>query len=190
MAFKPGILFTLFLNISGLIISAAGQEKQTVLLFDSPGKDQVVLSRTENGFRAVCQTGDILADSRDEAGGSWISILSGTGGYSMLPGQPELPLTFRAVESGADWNWKILLQHADSIDVRLADYLPGYVFPYQSSPVKGKDSFCIDTALYQSDLWYGGPLVSIRHDGVLRGVQVGSFEYRPVKYNPGRGLLR
>jgi len=174
---------TLLLHIFACAEPAIAQDA----LFVSPEKTRFEMDVNPGQLSVKAAAGNLDLSSISAGGRTWTEVEVKGMINSMQPAFPVLPLMTRKLETGKDWAWKVSYTRLDSILLDLPDGLP--IHPYQSSAVKGDTTFTWDEAVYTSDSWQGGPVLELKSDGIMRGVQIGRLEYHPVKYNPVRKQL-
>ena len=109
-------------------------------------------------------------------------------------GDPQIPVVNElfAVPFGATPS--IRVSHCTATDYRLEDYGMHRLSPRQPSVRKDQRpdevTFVMNESAYQRSGLRNEPMVSVSLEGVMRGIQVGSFTIEPVSYDPVNNTIR
>jgi hypothetical protein len=115
--------------------------------------------------------------------------------YTILEGEPKLPVLKKLIEVPLDATFDYELITKEFKEIDLADYgISNLMMPAQPPLSKSIDNpedldFVFNEALYQVDAFYGQDLVKVVDLGIMRGVRIARVEIAPVQYNPVQNKL-
>lgn len=107
---------------------------------------------------------------------------------STMVGNPDLPVLVKTLEIPLCQNVIAHIISKDSTIISLADR--GVVYPlYPAQPSYSKSDegpyiFQINDSIYNQDSFYGEPLIRVEKSGVARYINMATFYFSPVRYNP------
>jgi len=109
-------------------------------------------------------------------------------------GKPNIPVLSRLIYYPLKFvnvSYKVLGYDEEIIDLATMGFNEK-IFPAQPSISKSNppDKFYIDTITYSEDKYYNEGIAVFEYAGILRDVQIGRIEIRPIQYNPVQNKLR
>ena len=147
-----------------------------------------------NSLRATFSYGSIESIEIATERGTFSEIaIEGTYASGEI-GSPELPATHQllAVPFGA--TPRVSVTNFTTTDYNLADYGINTLIPHQPSVRKDQSledvEFVYNAAAYQTRSLASMPEATIKVQGTMRGIRIGSLVINPVSYNPASNTLR
>ena len=116
-------------------------------------------------------------------------------GYSMIVGDPKLPILKEVIEIPYGATIKIDISNQVYKEFKLSEFGITYpIIPAQLSVEKSKDpsleKFEINTNTYAKNQFIGQDLVKVIELGVMRAKKLARLELAPIQYNPATGTIR
>jgi hypothetical protein len=184
------LLATLSINLSAeaqnILLGHPEAEKSNIF----PGKCALLNMKEDNeqSLTVNFSLGDVCLDTTDKD----FTHLSANGipTFSSSVGKPSLPVVRRllTLPQGATFSIEILYDKSSSMSLP-ADSKS--ICPAQQSV--GKESvptFRMDSLFYETNQYYGGPLVQLQSLGIMRDRQQVLLSISPIEYNPRARMLR
>jgi hypothetical protein len=114
-------------------------------------------------------------------------------GYSNIIGDPKLPVLNRMIEIPLNPGFTITITSQVVKEFDLSAYgIHTPVIPAQPPARKTPPlpPFIQNNSTYQNNDFFGGPVIQVQNDGMLRGVTLARLTIAPVQYNPVTNTLR
>ncbi len=117
-------------------------------------------------------------------------------GYSVIPGDPKLPVLKRLIEVPLNAGVKIKIMNEHFQEIMLSEYgISNYLMPAQPPLSKSIENpedveFVYNSATYAMNQYVGNELVTVKDLGIMRGVRIFRLEIAPFQYNPVQHTLK
>jgi hypothetical protein len=188
--------FTLFLSIIAILgfgYNANGQDIKLNNLYES----EFVISHNDYSNLNFSNTlSDVSFFNIKTSKGTFQQINAEGYGHTNLVGQPKLPVLKRLIEVPLNSNISIKILNQNFEEYSLSDFgIQNKIIPAQASISKSIDDpqdldFVIDESVYATDDFLSSELVSVKHLGTMRSVEIARLEIAPVQYNPVTNTIR
>ncbi|MEN8155342.1 MAG: C25 family cysteine peptidase [Bacteroidota bacterium] len=163
------------------------------LKLNTPVKERIIsLEFSEKQFLFEASV-DMLHIAEAGADGGFVALAI-PGFYPFgTQGAPSLPRTTLLFEAGPHEETLLSIEEMDSMLFDLpALGVDNPLLPFRPSVQKGAliKAVRADSAIYATDGWIGGPVVSVEYEGKMRGLSISNLHFNPVQYNPVKRQLK
>lgn len=117
-------------------------------------------------------------------------------GYSMLTGEPRLPVLKKLIEVPFDASYQVEIVSQAYVDIDLNTFgIADFIIPTQPPLSKNIDNpedveFIFDESVYAQNSFLGQEMIQVVDLGMVRGIKMARVEIAPVNYNPVTNQLR
>ncbi len=158
--------------------------------------EMIILENDYSAIRVENKLSEIDHMNVKTKAGVFTMITAGENGYSMIVGDPQVPVMKRIIEVPLDADFQISILNEDYEEFSLSDHgITNLVFPAQNPVSKSTENpedipFVYNAATYQINDYLFTERVKVIPLGVMRGVRLARIEVYPVQYNPVQNKIK
>ncbi|MBN2747836.1 MAG: hypothetical protein JXR34_14000, partial [Bacteroidales bacterium] len=146
------------------------------------------------GFEMTLSVGDMSLENVKAENQYYHRLVVDGFTKSLEEGSPELPIFNRLFEVPAGAKMTVEILDKTFTEIHLDDLgFHNRLFPHQLSAPKlegYEQDFAINKAVYQSDSYFGFPIVQTSLLGMMRNYHIAQISISPFEYNPVRNILK